>query len=333
MSRRESYVEPMNRSKFMVDFWMGVYQLKQIFIRNSESDNKNENEYLIPCFFSSHSGDVGDRRIDDVDIYDIDLSLMKMSILRDNVIPDLYSQLQGALQLQQSLRSAMKANLMTNRVTGYVKKKKFSFLNKGKGAAHLTTDTKLVPDVTSIEYRVCSAILYQLQEEFKLVVDFVESKILKTMNHIRDVLIATLVEADMTLTKESIDEAGLFLWSNPKFLTNWDAFVTSLRQKEDDIRNAATAKKNERKKSVLKKIRSSISSRKTTTENILNHELYERVASLAPIHECFLKIMEGLSSPSSFSFDNLTVKNSEATTRRRSEISDQNSVESTKSKW
>lgn len=317
MSRRESYKAPLHRSKFMVDYWLGIYQLKQIFVQRAKDLEKG---ILIPEFFSPTSGDSSDRRIDGVDIYDVETSTANMKTLKDGVIPEYYSQLLSAVQLQHSLRAAIKANLMTTRVTGYIKKKTFSsFLNKSKGAAQLTTGTKLVPDVTSLEYQVCHAVLYMLQREFEEVVVLVIDKITRTMEHIKGILCITLQEVDPSLTFEELDESGLFLWSNPSFLTNWGAFVTSLYRKEDEVGDA-TASQDAKKKSVFKKIRKSVaksiaspSSKKAASAiEKAQHTLYTHVMSLAPLHTAYLQIMEQLSTPtSSCYFQNLTLSSSD----------------------
>jgi hypothetical protein len=327
MSRRESYKAPLHQ----IDFWIGIYQLKQIFAQQLKDV---ESDVLIPEFFTPSTSD---RQIDDVDIYDIDQSLSNVKAFQDSGIPEAYSQLLSAAQLQHTLHAAIKANLMTTRVTGYVKKKTlFSFLNKSKGAAHLTTDMKLIPDVTSLEYRVCHAVLYMIQVEFEEVVHVVTTKVDRTMEHVKGALCATLIAFDPSLTIETIDESGLFLWSNPAFLTSWEAYVTSLQQKEDEINDATPVKK----KSVLKKIRKSVtnsisssSGKKAASDcKEAQDSLYRRVKALAPLHRVYLDTMEKLSSPaSSCCFKNLSETN-RVRPRGQSDCSDCG-TEATHSKW
>jgi hypothetical protein len=330
----------------MIDFWLGIYQLKQIIVhKNKEMENDN---ILIPELFSPNSCDSPNRNIDDVDIYDIDVSLANVTNLRDAIIPASYSQLLSAVQLLHSLRAAVQANLMTSRVTGYVKKKTFfSLVNKSKGAAYLTTDTKLVPDVTSLEYRVCHCVLYMLQMEFEELLSDVTARVQLTMDHIKEALCSTLAELDPLVTREDIEESGLCEWSNPALLTDWSAYVTSLHQKkkEDEVNGALAAKDAAKRKSgVLKTIRKSVTGsllsfpKNTPAENEnVQTLLYTNILSLAPLHKVYLNVMEKLNMPSSpICLKNLSERVAMSTAsrpRKESDLSDEGSAEPDKPKW
>ena len=343
MSRRESYKAPLHRSKFMIDFWLGIYQLKQIFVQIG-GKNLEKDCIMIPEFFTPSSADSSDR-IDDVDIYDVDMSLANVQALQDSILPEAYTQLLSALQLLHSLRAAVTANLMTTRVTGYIKKKTFSsFLNKSKGAAHLTTDTKLIPDVTSLEYQVCHAVLYILQVEFAEVAALVTAKVHRTLEHLKRILCVTLIELDPSLTFNSLDESGLFLWSNPSFLTSWGAFVTALHLKEDEIRDAAAAAaaQDAKRKSVLKKIRKSVTNSITSSANKKANDasehaqntLYTQVLSLGPLHSAYLCLVEQVSTPSSCCcFQNLTEASNTAPRPRGQSDTSTDSTDTVAPKW
>lgn len=336
----------------MVDFWLGIYQLKQIFVQIRGKDLEKDN-ILIPNFFTPHTNS-RDRSqcIDDVDIYDVDISITNVQTLKDIIIPETYSRLLSAVQLQHSLRAAIKANLMTTRVTGYIKKKTFSsLLSKSKGAAQLTTDTKLIPDVTSLEYQVCHSVMHMLQVEFADVANQVTAKVERTLEHIKRILCVTLQEMNPTLTLEYLEETGLFLWSNPNFLTSWGAFVTALHQKEEEEGDAAAAAaaQNAKRKSVFKKIRKSVTNSITSSSSSsktaisaseeAQNTLFAQVLSLAPLHSAYLQIMEQLSTPSSSCcFRNLTEANSSSgsSTATRARVESDASSDSTETvtpKW
>jgi hypothetical protein len=327
----------------MIDFWIGIYQLKQVFVQKTKL-HEGDTDILIPRFFlptqsEGESGSSCERGIDDVDLYDIERSLANIKNLRDVILLEAHENLLSAVQLQQSLRGAVKANLMVSRVTGYVKKKKFStFLKKSNGAAHLTTDMKLVPDVTSLEYRVCHAVLYMLQKDFEEVVEQITQKIQRTMDHIKSMLCAALIELDPDLTPQSIDESGLFLWSNPAFLTDWVSFVTALHRKDDEVSDASQVK-DAKKKSVFKKIRKSVAGSLSPTKKSANGRddalvvLIKRVSSLAPLHAAYLETSGQLLTPSSsIYFKSLLESKLDSRPRVLTNISD-SSTDSNQPKW
>jgi len=326
----------------MIDFWIGIQQLNEIFVQKTEQCS--DRGLMIPRFFTpapaptASSSSCG-RDIDGIDIYDIEKSIANVANLKDRIVPDAHRDLLSAVQLQHSLRAAVKANLMTTRVTGYVKKKKFSsLLNKSSGSAHLTTDLKLVPDVTSVEYRVCHAMLYMLQKQFEDVAEQVTALVQKTVDHIKDILCIALIELDPQLTIDSIEESGLFLWSNPTFLTDWVSFVNALHHKDDEV-NDPSLVKNAKRKSVFKKIRKSVtgslsskSSKEQAEADALN-AFIEKVASLAPVHKIYLDLTSLLSTPTSpCYFKQFTDVTTDTRPRVMTDTSDC-STDSNSSKW
>jgi hypothetical protein len=194
-----------------------------------------------------------------------------------------------------------------------------------------------VPDVMSLEYRVCNAVLFMLQVEFEEVVTQVEAKVSRTMEHIKQVLCGTLLEVDPTLTLPSLEDSGLFLWSNPSFLTNWGAFVTALQHK-DDIENDDDDTDKAKRKSVFRKIRKSVTSSitlsaakrkasKKSDKALSSH--FANVLLLAPLHEAYLDLTSKLGSPaaSPYYFKSLIINsnnsdNDDAAQARQRDLSD-----------
>ena len=320
----------------MVDFWVGVYQFKQILV---QLNRELEKDLLISRLFSSLDRSNEVRAINGIDIFDVDTAVENLSKFEERIIADGISKLQSAAQLRHSLLSATKANIMTTRVTGYIKKKRFSFASSS--SAQLTSDDKLVPDVTSLEYRVCHSVLWMISKEFEGVVNVLRQKVSDTLNHVVEILCVVLCELDTSLNIEDIKEAEIFLWSSPTFLTNWCAFVNSMLENESETSQGSTVDVNSTPKNgVFGKLKSRVKSisRSPSKGNDVKDDprtvLINSILSLSPLHEACLALMKKIYSPSApYNFDVL-VKHMSLEKRPRT-LTDcsESSTEDEKPKW